>query len=401
MIISLMLAFLLRSKNVKAQFYKFPLHFSISSIAIVLLFIGLFDSRLDFFTRLIRPINYFLENFIIVFLTFFYVKSMHEVRKIYNFILICFLFFSLYGIVNYLTGISSYTSFIAETYNTRDFGNGYSINGDERLRISSFAWHPIYYGFLVACAILILIFIYSEKRMQVYSTFFYSTLFGLLIMNLFWTNSRTPLLALIIGLCYYYLFAFKFGNKIKIALTGIIALFFVISVSPNALKLVDESINTFTAKGSKLEGSSLEMREMQMGASLLIFNQNPIFGNGFNYITENLGFSSDEKKRSSDNEFQGFESYSYKLLIEQGLIGILGNVAFFISILVFFLKKRKKVNLLGKKIIHLSLGMFITFLLFIFGTGDMGVFLIFMSLLGVNIKAIVLLANRTQENIQS
>jgi hypothetical protein len=389
------MVFVFQNNKLRSKFRNFPLFFSISLVFVCLLLIGLFDARIDLFSKISRPLFYFLENFIIVFLTYFYIKSIRDLKKIYNFIILCFVIYGLYGIINYITRVSLYSSFIAEIYNSTDFGNSYTIMGDSRFRIASFAWHPIYYGLLLALAISLLVFIYYEKYMQIYSKLFYITILGLLGVNLLWTNSRTPLVSLLIGLSFFYLFSIKLGNKVKIALIGVIVLFGIVSISPESLKLFDESINTFTSKGSKLEGSSVEMREMQMGASLLIFSKNPVFGNGFNYITEDLGFSSDENKRVSDSDFAGFESYIYRLLIEQGLVGIFANLFFFISLFIYLFKTRKKVDLLGKRIIYLSVSMTITFLLFIIGTGEMGTFMIFMALLGVNLKGIQLsLKNR-------
>ena len=384
-----------QSEKLWSKFRNFPLFFSISLVFVCLLLIGLLDVRIDPFSKITRPLFYFLENFAIVFLTYFYTKSIRDVKKIYNFIILCFVIYGLYGVVNYITKVCKYSSFIAEIYNSTDFGNSYTITGDSRFRIASFAWHPIYYGLLLAFAILLLFFIYNEKYIQVYSKFFYVTILGLLGVNLLWTNSRTPLVSLLIGLSFFYLSALKLGNKVKIALIGVIVLFGVFSISPGSLKLFDESIKTFTSKGSKLEGSSVEMREMQMGASVLIFMRNPLFGNGFNYISEDLGFSSDENKSVSDSDFAGFESYIYKLLIEQGSIGIFGNLFFFFYLFRYLVKMRYQVDALGKRIIYLTVSMTITFLLFIIGTGAMGSFIVFMAILGVNIKAIQLsLKNR-------
>jgi uncharacterized integral membrane protein len=390
LILVFFLIFIIQNTTIKKHFFKFPLWFPLTVVFFCLLSIGLFDERIRNIVKISRPIYYFFENFSAVFLTFFYLRSISDLKRIYNFIILCFLLFGLYGIINYYTKVSLYNSFIADTYKSIDFGNRYSILGDARFRIASFAWHPIYYGLILSFAILILVFTYSQKKLRTFSSFFYLSILVLLCFNLFLTNSRTPLMSLIIGLSFFYFFAIKFGNKVKIALISVIAIFTIVTISPKSFKLIDESIKTFTSQGSKLEGSSLEMREAQMGASVLIFMRNPVFGNGFNYITEDLGFSSDENKRDSDNELQGFESYSYKLLIEQGCIGIFANLFFFIYLFIYLFKTRKNVDELGKKIIYLTMSMTITFLLFIIGTGDMGGFMIFMALLGINLKAIIL-----------
>ncbi|MRX68168.1 O-Antigen ligase [Flavobacterium resistens] len=392
------LCFFIQNSRTKTKFNQFPLSLPLLITFVCFFLIGLFDERIDFASKIMRPIYYFLENFIVVFLAYFYIKSLNEVKKIYNFILVCFCLFTIYGIVNYITKYDSYSGFIAEIYKSVDYGNRYTINGDSRFRIASFAWHPIYYGFLLSNAILIVALVFMEKRMQIYSRFFYIIVLFLLSLNLFWTNSRTPLLALIMGLSFFYLFAVKAKSKIRIALVGVIAIVSIVSISPESLKLIDESINTFTSKGSKLEGSSLEMRQVQMAASVIIFNKSPYFGNGFNYISEDLGYSTEDDKRSSDIDFAGFESYIYKLLIEQGSIGIFANLFFFIYLFNYLFKMRKKVDLMGKRLIYLTISMTISFLSFIIGTSDMGSFMVFMTLLGVNLKGIQLSSKKVNSS---
>ena len=137
--------------------------------------------------------------------------------------------------------------------------------------------------------------------------------------------------------------------------------------------------------------SSIEMREAQLAASIAVFNLSPIHGNGFEYISENLGFTRDKDTRTSDSDFAGFESYAYVLLIEQGLCGIVGNAVFFASLLFFQLRLYKKVTPFGKKLIVLNISILLTFLLFIFGTGDIGTFLFMNAIMGMNLKGIMLL----------
>jgi hypothetical protein len=132
------------------------------------------------------------------------------------------------------------------------------------------------------------------------------------------------------------------------------------------------------------------MRDAQLAASFLLFNKSPYFGNGFGYISEDLGFSGKGTSTTKVDELYGFESYMYKLLIEQGIAGIVGNLIFFGTIFSFLIKVRKKVSDYGRSIVYITISMCITFLFFIFGTGDLGAFMFFMALLGVNFRVIIL-----------
>jgi O-antigen ligase len=147
---------------------------------------------------------------------------------------------------------------------------------------------------------------------------------------------------------------------------------------------IDATIEIFKTSESKTIGSSLIMRNKQLDASYHQFLKNPIFGNGFYYVNENLGWAKNPEDRIRDDDFQGFESYIYQLLIEQGSIGILINIIFFSSIFLYFLRRR----LLIKEISALGLTILAMFLTFIIGTGTVNSWIISMGLIGILIKYI-------------
>ena len=128
------------------------------------------------------------------------------------------------------------------------------------------------------------------------------------------------------------------------------------------------------------------MRLTQLQASYKEFAKKPIFGNGLYYINENLGWDKNPDNRTSDEEFEGFESYIYHLLIEQGIAGILTNLIFFMWLIRYFLIKRP----LLKEFSALGISILLMFLTFIIGTGTVGSWCITMGLLGIIIKYIEL-----------
>jgi hypothetical protein len=379
----LLLTFLVQDK-VNLSIDQFPLRRVLFAVFGLFLLIGLFDQRLSLFLKIYRPIYFFVENLIILFLAFHYTRGLKEYIMLVKSLLSFGLILSLYGVINYVMGLSLYTKFIAITYNSIDFGNRYSEIGDARFRVSSFAWHPIYYGLVLALLIMITIMaFYSFKNSKTGRLYLLSMLF----INLLWTNSRTPLLAAIAGLSLFYFYSVALNTKIRLFFVGVFLITIASIMSPSSFTIVEETLNTFTSKGSKLEGSSVEMRDMQLLASFAMFSEKPVFGHGFGFISEDLGYSSDTDKRTSDSDFAGFESYLYKILIEQGSAGIFATLLLFISLTRFFLKTDKKNTPFGKRLKFSSLGMILTFVLFIFGTGDLGGFTLFMSILGLNIKA--------------
>ncbi|WP_158288350.1 O-antigen ligase family protein [Mucilaginibacter psychrotolerans] len=391
MLYILLFVTLFKEKNWIKQFKQFPFKVPLIILFFLLLCVGLFDERLTLFLQLYRPVTYFLENFFIVFLTFYYVKNINDGLYVFDFIVKLFLLFAIYGMLNYVTRNNEYSAYIASLYGTHDFANDNMITGIKRFRVSSFAWHAIYYGYLVITVLLLETFMFTSLRLPKAKKVFYIIIGVALLINLFLLNSRTPILSLVVGAFIYITFAIKFTKKIAIVFFTIVigagAIFFI----PKAQDVMMNTINIFTGRGNvKEDGSSMSMRQAQLRASEREFMKNPISGNGFEYITEGLGYSSEEKDRKSNKDLQGFESYYFKLLIEQGILGMVGNLILFVALIVWLVKQYLKVSTFGRKVIVFTSAATAAFLVFIFGTGDMGTFNVFMALLGICIRLVML-----------
>ena len=387
--------FLFLIQLVKSKFWVklkyFPLKASTMIILIGFLIIALFDSRLDFnlLKILNRSLGAFFDNFMVIVLTFMLVRDINDLIKIYRIILFFFLAFGIYGLYNYVTGNNFYSTFISHAFGSVDYAEVYASGVDGRYRITSFSWHPIYYGFLLTIAILMNIFLLDNQAIKNLKKKYLVAIILVLIANLFMVSSRTPFFAFLAGAAVYFIWGMGLGKKIQIAFITIFVMNLTITFVPQVDDFVTSSFETFSSKGSKLEGSSVELRSYQLAASVLVFNKSPITGNGFLYIEENLGFRGKAEDRASDSSFAGFESYLYKLLIEQGIVGMVTQLIFSIALILYLIRNYLFAkSSFAKKLAILTLGMFLSFLLFIFGTGDLGTFKFFMAILGINIKGL-------------
>lgn len=109
--------------------------------------------------------------------------------------------------------------------------------------------------------------------------------------------------------------------------------------------IVQEKVDSIilTAKGEdSVQGSSLEMRDVQTEAALLITSEYPIFGHGYDYIQEGLGYGTDNFK--GDWRLLGFESYIYVILIERGFFGLIIEIIILLSILTYAYRKEKLIE---------------------------------------------------------
>jgi O-antigen ligase len=284
----------------------------------------------------------------------------------------------LYGFYNYITKSNPYDDFITSQFQAQSFFEQYLQDIDTRFRINSFVFHPIVYGYLLS--ILFLLSLYCFSFIKNYKSLCLLAI-PVIFLNLILANSRTPLFAFFIGLIVFISLAFKGLTKIRIMMFCI-AICTIVYAIPIVNEKINNTIDIFKTGGNRVSGSSINMRMIQMQASYKEFLKNPVFGNGFYYISENLGLTADSDKRNSDSDLQGLESHVYTLLIEQGLIGMLSNTFFFFIIGRYFMKKIRY----SKEEATLGLAILLMFLTYIIGTGSMGTWIITMGLIGIIVK---------------
>lgn len=109
----------------------------------------------------------------------------------------------------------------------------------------------------------------------------------------------------------------------------------------------------------------MEMRDEQTYYAMLIVAENPVLGHGLDYISEGLGYGTDNYK--GDWHMLGFESYSYILLIERGFVGFFLEIFIWLAIIVYAFKKRK----LDKEDASLVIAYILGFAFFSMSTGTL------------------------------
>lgn len=377
LIYSLLIAELTQPKKLYYELQHFPLIRPLTVIFIGMLCIGMLDDRHGVFLNLYRSTDEFIQTFFILFLCYVNFKRSSDWEKLIKFFLISAIILCIYGFLNYSIKANPLDSFISKTYNSFSYFDQYALS-DGRFRINSFVSHPIYYGYL--SGILLLLCFYSFFFKENLKKLCLITM-PLIFINLILANSRTPMIAFVVGLFIFIVIALKTIVKIRLLTFGSLICLAIYNI-PLIQEKIDNSLDIFKTGGEKTEGSSLAMRTIQLNASYGEFLKKPFSGNGLYYIKENLSWSSNPENRIIDDDFQGFESYIYQLLIEQGLIGIITNAIFFISIIIYFLERR----LVQKEFSALGLAIILMFLTFIIGTGTLNSWVISMGLIGILIK---------------
>lgn len=369
---SFLVSLLMHKREVIANWKIFPLKKVLIISIILMVLMGLNAAYLTVFYKIYKPVMLFLESFFMIFVGFLSLTTKEiTFNKSFRYILILL---TSYGIITFFLHYNVVESVLASAFDfTR---NDYMLQNSERQRISSFWTHAIAYGFV--CSLLFwFTFLASNVTMK-----WKVSICLLLITNLILTNSRTPLLAFIIG---FIIFSIVYYNPQKIIVRSLF-ISFVFLILVMTIPVIQERflsvVDLFTTGGQKTSGSNLEMRNIQLAACYFLFQQAPVWGNGFDYIQEMMGYGT--KNWTYNGDLRGFESYGFILLIEQGIVGIIVNILFFLSLIVHFITKRKISGITAA----CGLAITVTFLFFAFGTGVLSTWNISMVLIGICVKKI-------------
>ena len=350
---------------------KFPLAIPLAIYAIGQIYIGWQDKDLTSFYRLWKPSAFLLDSYFIILLSFWGTKKI----KIFSRPVVYVLFgMTIYGILTYFLKTNPIYAFINPEYYSSYFHN-YCFG--DRTRISSTWSHPIAYGLVCSIFAVLLIPNLKTRREKI--------LLALLVVNILICGSRTAFASFLMMLSCYALFRYKFQRAMTVALRIVPFLIAIYLFVPPAQEKVDQLFDTVTGE-STISGSSLEMRQMQTASVLMIYSSSPIWGHGPDYIQEKLRSNKKLMNLYTTQGYTllGFESYSYIILIERGLVGVVLELFWVLVVMIYAFRCRKRHTTESANILSIMGG----FLFFALSTGALDTWTFTMLFVGLFMRRI-------------
>lgn len=360
----------------------------------ILFFISLLLSVFTAINSVSSNFNYFLgivlEQFFIFYIVMFSFETTVEVEKFISKIFIAIFFICIYGIYTYVSNSNPFIDFFRNYGNNRvnnlifDYGN--ETRAGIMGRIQSVFFHPIAYGAILSMVSpLVLNRILHNKNLVVKLSL--SFLFLLIIINIFLTNSRSPILFFMISNFAFILLLNrnKIFTKSTFGLVILYSLFIIFySLFPNYTNLFFSAIYFYDdVRGQALGGSSFEGRLLQISLAYELFLKHPILGHGLTYIRELVL----QKKTFA---LLGAESFLIKLLINLGIVGFFSYTSLFIKLIVELIKGEKKFLIKNSYLINAILSIIPGYIAFIIATGDLDTFPFFFIFIALGIQIILL-----------
>lgn len=318
----LILSFLIHKRYRKIKLPK-PIHkYFIIYITSTFLLIFLSTGYVPYNYQILSFFKDFLFQVILYIIVGFYIIRNQDYYKYINILLIVSLIAGIYGIFSYVLKSNPYITTLNMIYSGNDL---FAVFMDESRgglegRTYGTMGHPLAWGQfwnIILCFIWII-----RNNIRKYLTFI---LIAVGIINIVLCGSRTAIVTSIVFLLFILL---QYGIKklLFIIPLSYISLIICMAILPqniknsNMIKYIESGIYFWDSSYSEranIQGSSKEMRYIQLQNSIRIMERNPIGGIGYNYEYYSLSTG----RTISDNLY-GLESILFKTLIEQGIIGL-------------------------------------------------------------------------------
>jgi len=339
--------FLVKRPTVRLEDNPFPLKYPFIAISLSYLISSIFGVAgiANSFTNLLKIV---FENYISIWLIWKVLTDKKDYIFFLKGLILFFLIAGLYGIFESITHTNPLMDYEISIAGQGDKVLDFSYGEDNfrGYRIRSIFFHAIGAGINWGLFFLIIFYIYIYYK-KIFPLNYKSaaSIATLSLICLFFTNSRGPILFLLIGLIPL----FKLKNKRNILFfisAGIIFIgFYVYKV--NLFENVT-SIFSYSAQ-QNVGGSNLAMRLMQLNSALEIMQSHPILGIGL----KGLSYYSNQTLVDS---LLGLESMWLSIIVQQGIVGIIVNL-YLIYTLVFKLGIKQH----NRFVLFLSLAYFVVY----------------------------------------
>jgi len=376
--------YLFRESFLNRESFDYTIIKPFAIFSVVILIGSFFSEGVDFEYQLSILRSYMIGFFLIPIMLWQVCKTKSDINYFTRIILVSITIMLIYGVYCFFTGTNPYITSLSILFNAKDNNEVFSEmeRGGFIGKIQSTTSHPFFWSVILSMAIFASYSFWIIKKSYTYYIFL-----ALLIFNLFVCNVRTGIVATAVGTALLFN---QFSVRSKLISLSVIIFIFLFSIDTSifgSLQPIIDSIIYFNDPHKDVGGSSLEMRMVQLGGAITIWQQGGIlFGNGFGWCGYYYAFYGDHPI------LLGFESIIYVILIDNGVLGILLYVFLFYS----FYKINWNLytgSVYKKKTEFWIINSFITsYIIFIVMTGQFGfnIFLIFLVLMLLKIRLTIL-----------
>lgn len=282
-------------------------------------------------TGLVATLKYFVSNFGIIFIFFKCLNTKNDVHLYIKAAFMVSIIITCLGLFEAIYKDNPWLDFVYfnsphdESTIGRLFYIPPSVGGSLEMRfgmVRAYSTFGIHIAFGTGCVFLLYLFMtISKYKFKLFANYKLNAVIILLIAGALASNSKTPLVGILIMIFAFYNINQIFHPKIILPLVAVfvVVCIYFPHVIENFMTLFDPE------KAEEVGGSTVEGRQMQFKIALEMFSMNPLFGNG-------MGAISILRKIGNNDLILGAESSFMQILPERGILGIIGYIVTYLTL---------------------------------------------------------------------
>lgn len=322
--------------------------------------------------------NELLFKYFALAYSFWAVKDAESLKPVLRVSLYCLIVLTIFGLLNYISGSAAFVNALTEG-KTSNIHEGVALGDvftdDSRFRVQSMFKFPFDYGYI--CVLMLLLHLYGKYRgLEKWWPFMIAVaccLFGVGICG-----CRIIWVCCFLAVSCFYVWCFPLNRTTLFGIIAICAFIFSYSTIEAVEKKVDQVTDIFK-ENPNTKGSSIELRMGQFARTIYYIQGHELLGRGQGYWA-----TSRSQNINNVQGLQGIESVVFQHLLERGIIGFVLWIAFYGWLFFLFWSERKQKPL----ITGLGVSIWVAYMFFAVGTGELGSVYPTLLLLGMTLKVI-------------
>ncbi len=322
-----------RTKKLKAglRFDWFPLT-GVFWITLVSFLLSSIFAIVPLSTGLVATLKYFVSNFGIIFVCFKCLNTEEDVRLYIKAGLVVAILITCLGLFESIFKDNPWLDFVYmnspqdENTKGRMWYTPPFIGESLQMRLGmvrAYSTFGIHIAFGTACVFLLYLFMtISKYKFHLIKNKQLVVVILLLVAGALASNSKTPLVGIVVMIFAFYSVSQVFQPKIILPLVAVfvaVFVFFPDLIVANFMSLFNPEL------AEEAGGSTVAGRQLQFKVALEMFSKNPLFGNGIDSISvlRNIG---------NNDLILGAESSFLKILPERGLLGLAAYIVTYLTL---------------------------------------------------------------------
>ncbi|MBR6043020.1 MAG: hypothetical protein IKP37_10370 [Paludibacteraceae bacterium] len=263
------------------------------------------------------------------------IKDKDNLDAILKYVYYALIVVTVFGLLNFITKHSLFMDILGSVSKAGENVYGDTYANMDRFRVQSMFTLACDYGNICTMYLILIIYGYSVERLSKIQLI---VAVACCVTGILICGFRTCIVCALMSIVIFFLVGYKIKSSVKYFLLGTILTFLCYITIPVVHDKIDNAMTAFTASADETDGSSIEMRMMQLAAVFFHIEGHELTGCGYGYFLLDMGWGDGGYKTLIDKDLYGLEGMYLKLLLHQGYVGLFSYLIFIFGIMIYAYK---------------------------------------------------------------